>query len=90
MQLRCNIDELRLFRYSLVSVRILFRLKVGGWVDEWVGRLRLTSAKVIVEVEAELGNYSGTGGTLIQRKWHNVSSGTSLLNAHGKNSTKHH
>ena len=57
MQLRCNIDELRLFRYSLVSVRILFRLKVGGWVDEWVGRLRLTSAKVIVEVEDELGNY---------------------------------
>ena len=34
-----------------------FSGRVGGWValEEW--KLRLTSAKVEVEVEAELGNY---------------------------------
>ena len=39
-------------RYCLDGVKILFRLGVGGWV----GRIRLTSAKVLVEVEAKLGN----------------------------------
>ena len=59
-ELRCQLDRLR---RSLYSVKILFRLGVVGW---WVGgvgwvdgkiipKIRLTSAKILVEVEAELG-----------------------------------
>ena len=55
-ELRCQLDRLR---HSLDSAKILFRLGMGGW--GWVGwkiipRIRLTSAKDLVEVEAELGN----------------------------------
>ena len=55
-ELRCRLDRLR---HSLNSAKILFRLGVGG--GGWVGgkiipRIRLTSAKDLVEVEAELGN----------------------------------
>ena len=47
---RCQLDQLK---HSLDSVKILFRLGVGGKI---ISRIRLTSAKVLVEVEAELGN----------------------------------
>ena len=43
MQTKCSVDV----------VKILFQGWVGG-VEEW--RIKLTSAKVEVEVEAELGN----------------------------------
>ena len=55
MQLRCNLDELKLIRYSLDSAKIFFWLGVGGKI---IPRIRLTSAKDLVEVEAELGNIS--------------------------------
>ena len=54
-ELRCQLDRLR---HSLDSVKILFRLGVGGggWVvGKIIPRIRLTSAKDLVEVEAELG-----------------------------------
>ena len=50
LKLRCQLDRLR---HSLDSVKILFRLGVGGRI---IPRIRLTSAKDLVEVEAELGN----------------------------------
>ena len=51
--LRCQLDCLK---HSLDSVKIHFRLGVGGWVGgKIIQRIRLTSAKVLVEVEAELG-----------------------------------
>ena len=34
---------------------------VGGWEEKW--RLKLTSAKVEVEVEAELGNFHNLNKT---------------------------
>ena len=49
-ELRCQLDRLR---HSLDSAKILFRLGVGGKI---IPRIRLTSAKDLVEVEAELGN----------------------------------
>ena len=49
-ELRCQLDRLR---HSLDSVKILFRLGVGGWEDYSKNK---TSAKDLVEVEAELGN----------------------------------
>ena len=52
--LRCQLDCLK---HSLDSVKIHFRLGVGGWVGgKIIPRIRLTSAKVLVDVEAELGN----------------------------------
>ena len=43
--------------------RTLILFRSGGWVGGWVGaggkingRIRLSSAKVLVEVEAQLGN----------------------------------
>ena len=50
-ELRCQLDR---FRHSLDNAKILFRLGVGGWED--YSKIRLTSAKDLVEVEAELGN----------------------------------
>ena len=48
---------MRSIRYSLESVKILFQLGVGGWTGgKIIPRIRLSSAKVLVEVEAELGN----------------------------------
>ena len=58
MQLRYKLElryQLDLFRYSLDSVKILLRLGVQGG-GKIIPRIRLTSAKVVVEVEAELGN----------------------------------
>ena len=52
LELICHLDH---FRYCLDSVKILFRLGVGGKI---IPRIKLTSAKVLVEVEAELGNFS--------------------------------
>ena len=53
-ELRCQLDRLR---HSLDSAKILFRLGIGGWVGgKIIPRIRLSSAKVLVEVEAELGN----------------------------------
>ena len=49
-ELRCRLDRLR---HSLNSAKILFWLGVGGKI---IPRIRLTSAKDLVEVEAELGN----------------------------------
>ena len=49
-ELRCQSDRLR---HSLDSAKILFRLGVGGKI---IPKIRLTSAKDLVEVEAELGN----------------------------------
>ena len=49
-ELRCQLDRLR---HSLDSAKILFRLGVSGKI---IPRIRLTSAKDLVEVEAELGN----------------------------------
>ena len=50
-ELRCQLDRLR---HSLDSVKILFRLGVGGKI---IPRIRLALAKDLVEVEAELGNW---------------------------------
>ena len=50
LELRCELDQ---FRYSLDSIKILFRLGFGGQI---IPRIRLTSAKAVIEVEAELGN----------------------------------
>ena len=51
---RCQLDQLR---HSLDSVKIIFRLGVGGWLGgKIIPRIRLTSAKDLAEVEAELGN----------------------------------
>ena len=55
-ELRCQLDRLR---HSLDSAKILFWLGVGGWVGRLFPRIRLTSAKDLVEVEAELGNDYG-------------------------------
>ena len=52
-EFRCQLDPLR---HSLDSVKILFQLGVGGKITP---RIRLTSAKDLVEVEAELGNSEG-------------------------------
>ena len=52
LELRCQLDE---YTYSLDSVKILFWLGVGGGGDKIIPRIRLTSAKVAVKVEAELG-----------------------------------
>ena len=52
-ELRCQLDGLR---HSLDSVKRLFRLGVGGVGGKIIPRIRLTSAKDLVEVEAELGN----------------------------------
>ena len=53
-ELRCQLDRLR---HSLDSVKILFWLGVGGWLGgKIIPRIRLTSAKDLVEVETELGN----------------------------------
>ena len=52
LELRCQLDRLK---DSLDSVKIFFWLEVGGKI---IPRIRLTSAKVLVEVEAELGNRS--------------------------------
>ena len=55
MKLRCKLElicQLDLYKYSLDSVRILFWLLVGGKI---IPRIKLTSAKVVDEVEAELG-----------------------------------
>ena len=49
-KLRFQLDRLR---HSLDSVKILFWLGVGGKI---ISRIRLTAAKDLVEVEAELGN----------------------------------
>ena len=48
-ELGCQLDQ---FRYSLASVKIIFWLEVGGKI---IPRIRLTSAKVVVEVEGDLG-----------------------------------
>ena len=50
MQLNCKLE----LRYGLDGVEIPFRSGVGGKI---ILRIRLTSAKDLVEVEAELGNY---------------------------------
>ena len=55
-ELRRQLDRLR---HSLDSAKILFWLGVGGWGGvggKIIPRIRLTSAKDLVEVEAELGN----------------------------------
>ena len=49
-ELRCQLDQLR---HSLDSAKKLFQLGVGGKI---IPRIRLTSAKDLVEIEAELGN----------------------------------
>ena len=49
LELRCKLDR---FMYILDSVKILFWLGVGGKI---IPRIRLTAAKVLLEVEAELG-----------------------------------
>ena len=55
LESRCQIDR---FRYSLDSVKILFWLGLGGWMGgKIIPRIRLTSTRVLVEVEAELGNF---------------------------------
>ena len=52
-ELRCQLDRLR---HSLDSAKILSVR--GGWVGgKIIPRIRLTSAKDLVEVEAELGNF---------------------------------
>ena len=48
-----NFDEPTSFIHSLDGVEILFRWVGGWWLEKW--GLKLTSAKVVVEVEAELG-----------------------------------
>ena len=50
-----------LIKFSLDGAKILFQVGGGGWGWGGVGgkiipRIRLTSAKYLVEVEAELGN----------------------------------
>ena len=55
MHFRCKLE----LRCQLDSVKILFWLGVGGWVGvggKIIPRIILTSAKDLVEVEAELGN----------------------------------
>ena len=52
LELLCHLDQ---SRYCPDSVKILFWLGVGGKI---IPRIKLTSAKVLVEVEAELGNFS--------------------------------
>ena len=42
------------FFIGLTENKIFFPPLVGGWEEKW--ELKLTSAKVVVEVEAELGN----------------------------------
>ncbi len=49
-ELRCRLDRLR---HSLNSAKILFRLGVGGKI---IPRIRLTSAKVLVEIGDEVDN----------------------------------
>ena len=49
-KLRCQLDRLR---HSLDSVKILFRLGVGGWEDYYKNKTNLSQR--LVEVEAELG-----------------------------------
>ena len=49
-------------RYSLDDVKILFQ---SGVVGKIISRIRLTSAKIVVEVETELGNIFSTSGTHI-------------------------
>ena len=56
LELRCQLDRLR---HSLDSTKILFWLGLGEWVGVGgtiIPKIRLTSAKVLVEVEAELDN----------------------------------
>ena len=50
LELICHLDQ---FRYCLDSVKILFRLGVGGKI---IPRIRLTSAKVLVEIGDEVDN----------------------------------
>ena len=63
LELMCHLDQ---FRYCLDSVKILFRLGVDGKIL----RIRLTLAKVLVEVEAKLGNFGhylkGGHGSAVQ------------------------
>ena len=53
LELICHLDQ---FRYCLDSVKILFRLGVGGggWEDYSKNKTNLSLR--LVEVEAELGN----------------------------------
>ena len=53
VEVEVEVDTTLSFRHSLDGVEILFRLGVGGKI---IPRIRLTSAKDLVEVEAELGN----------------------------------
>ena len=48
-----NFDEPTSFIHSLDGVEILFRLGVGGKI---IPRIRLTSAKVLVEIGDEVDN----------------------------------
>ena len=52
----------------------------GGWEEKW--RLKLTSAKVDVEVKAELGNrYYGNKGPLQKKKVSQATGPKSLFSA---------
>ena len=78
LELRCQLDRLR---HSLDSVKILFRLGVGGKI---IPRIRLTSAKVLVEVEAELGKIArltlvAKGKNFLTRIWKLVSQVGNLI-----------
>ena len=56
LELRCQLDRLK---HSQDSVKILFRLGVGGCVGgKIIQRKRLTSAKILFEVDAEVGNFA--------------------------------
>ena len=54
LELRCQLDR---FRYSLNNVEMPFRLGVGGKI---IPMIKLPSANVMFEDEAELGNYRNT------------------------------
>ena len=62
--MRCNFDEPISLIHSLDGVEILFRWGGWGWLEIW--GLKLTSAKVVVGVEAELGNMSRN---LVKNVW---------------------
>ena len=64
LELLCHLDQ---SRYCPDSVKILFWLGLGGKI---IPRIRLTLAKFLVEVEAELGNFGhylkGGHGSAVQ------------------------